>query len=127
MEVEYAGPGWGEGRPATGHNVNVIIQWVVSARQSDWTMVRSSRGDNSHEAPLTRLDQEVQSAASSRCNSNGRAADPPSSFTFLPSSLLFLLFFPLVRARGGTAKPGQHMCLIASFELRIRPRSVLLT
>lgn len=63
VEVEYSRPGWGEDWPTTGHNVNAIIQRVVSAKQSDWTKVRSSHGDNS--PSLTAYHQETWGSVTS--------------------------------------------------------------
>lgn len=125
----------GQDWPTTGQNVNVIIQWVVLATQSDWTMVWSSLGDNSHEAQLAMLDQEIQSGANLRCTKICGAMDPTVFFhisiipvpSFLCGSPFFFYLSSSIQAHAATVKPGQHMCLITSFELQIRPWSVLLT
>lgn len=124
VEVEYSRPGWGEDWPTTGHNVNAIIQRVVSAKQSDWTKVRSSHGDNS--PSLTAYHQETWGSVTSSGLWTSYLLQHFCCILTVFSLRLPFLPLPFLPG-GGTLKPGQHMCLITSFELRIRPWSVLLT
>lgn len=91
--------------PVTGHNVNVIMQWVVSAKQSDWMMVRSRHGDNSHEAQLTMFDQEMQ-VANSRCKNIGSAMDP-TIFFHISTTLSFHCGFPFFLSSLPPSKHGE--------------------
>lgn len=118
----------GEDRPATGHNIHVIIQLVVLAKQSDRVTVPSSHNEDHKLTSNPSISQKKLLFFNITFLTFTKYGEMIRKMTCFHSDLdLLTLYSPLFIGHVGTLKPGQHMCLIKSFKLRISQWSVLLT